>query len=42
MTKVIGQCGKKVFVIKGANQLDIHVETINLNSRSFVDPHVKK
>ena len=42
MTKVIGQCGKKLFVIKGANQWDIHVETKNLNSRSFVDPHVKK
>lgn len=41
MPKVIGQCGKKLFVIKGADQLDIHVETINFNSRSFVDPHVK-
>ena len=41
MTKLIGQCGKKLFVIKSADQLDIHVETINLNSKSFVDPHVK-
>lgn len=40
MTKV-GQCGKRLFVIKGVDQLEIHVETINLHSRSIVDPHVK-